>query len=370
MLPKILSRRAGLLAAAALALAAGACQPQPKAGETLRIYNWADYIDPALIKAFEAETGVKVVYDTFDSQEIVETKLLTGGTGYDVVSVANNKLPRLIAARTVRPLDKARLPGLSDFRPELMSRLARFDPGAAHASPYMWGSIGIGYNVEAVKKRLPGVAIDSWAVVFEPQNLARLADCGVTFLDASEDMFSVTLAYMGRDPNSTAPADYAAAADKLLKVRPSVRKFTSSEYLNGLASGDVCVAVGYSGDILQARQRAAEAGQGEVAYVLAKEGTQVFFDTFVIPADAPHPEAAHKFLAFLQRPEIIARASNYTQFANASLAATPQVDAEVRNNPNIYPTPQVLARTFVSTGKDPATARAINRQWTRVVTGR
>ena len=356
----------------ATALAVAACSPQgDKAGDTLRIYNWSDYIDPELLTEFTKETGIKVVYDTFDSNEVLETKMLQGGTGYDLVVPSNHNLPRYITAGAIQKLDKAQLPGLEKLSPDLMKHLAAFDPGHEYAVPYMQGTVGIGYNVDAVAKRLPGVKIDSWKVVFDPANLAKLKDCGVYFLDAPEDMYAVALNYLGKDPNSTSPADYQAATQMLMKVRPSVRKFHSSEYIDALANGDICVAVGYSGDVLQARDRADEAKNGvKVAYAVPREGSQVWFDVFTIPKDAPNTTAAHRFMTFMLRPEIIARASNFTQYANANDAATPMVDEEIRNDPNVYPTPEVAQRLFVTTTKDPELLREVNRQWTRVLTGR
>ncbi|MFN3584388.1 polyamine ABC transporter substrate-binding protein [Phenylobacterium sp.] len=342
-----------------------------KVSSELRIYNWTDYIDPALLDEFGKETGLKVTYDTFDSNEVLETKVLQGNTGYDLVVPSNHNLPRYIAAGAIQPLDKSKLPGLSNLSPEMMRLLAPFDPGAKYAVPYMQGTIGIGYNKDAVAKRLPGVAIDSWAVVLEPKNLAKLKDCGVYFLDASEDMYAITLNYLGKDPNSTAIADYQAATDLLLKARPYVRKFHSSEYIDALANGDICVAIGYSGDVLQARIRAEEARNGvNIGYVIPKEGSQVWFDLFTIPKDAPNPDAAYRFIAFMLRPEVIARASNYTEYANANAAATKLVDPAIRDDPNVYPTPAVSRRLFVTTTKDQALLREVNRQWTRVLTGR
>jgi putrescine transport system substrate-binding protein len=227
-----------------------------------------------------------------------------------------------------------------------------------------------GYNVVAVAKRLPGVKIDSWAVVFDPASMAKLKDCGVYFLDASEDMYAVALNDLGRDPNSRDPKDYAAATDLLMKVRPYVRKFHSSEYIDALANGDICVAIGYSGDVLQAKRRAQDAKNGvKLAYVVPREGSQVWYDLFAIPADAPNPAAAYSFLNFMLKPENIARASNYTRYANANAAATRLVDASVRGDPAAYPPPELAKRLFVTTTKDQALLREVNRQWTRVLTG-
>jgi putrescine transport system substrate-binding protein len=361
--------------AAALALAA--CSPAAKkteapaaAGGTLHIYNWSDYIDPALLEQFTKETGIKVRYDTFDSNEVLETKVLQGQTGYDIVVPSNHNVPRYITAKAIQPLDRTKLPGLSNLDPAVMTHMAAFDPGGRYAVPYMQGTIGIGYNLDAVAKRLPGQKIDSWAVVFDPKNLAKLKDCGVYFLDASEDMYAVALNYLGKDPNSKAPADYNAATDLLVKARPYVRKFHSSEYIDALANGDICVAIGYSGDVLQAQSRAEEAkNKVRIGYAVPKEGSQVWFDVFTIPIDAPNASAAYSFLNFMLRPEIIARASNYTKYANANAAATKLVEASVRDDPAAYPPPELVKRLFVTTTKDQDLLREVNRQWTRVLTG-
>ena len=360
------------LSAAALGIAAlllGSCG-RGGAGD-LHIYNWSDYIDPAILTDFTKETGIKVVYDTFDSNEVLETKVLQGNTGYDLVVPSNHNLPRYISAGAVQPLDKARLKGLPNLWPEIMEYMEPFDPGAKYALPYMWGTIGIGYNKDAIASRLPGVAIDSWDVVFKPENLARLKDCGVYWLDASEDMYAVALNYLGRNPNSTDLADYKAATEMFMQARPYVSKFHSSQSIEALANGDICVAIGYSGDMLQAKSRAAEAGDKvHLDYVVPKEGSQVWFDVFTIPKDAPNPAAAYEFLNYMLRPEVIARASTFTEYANANKAATALVDPAVRDNPSVYLTPDQLHTLFVSASKDQTLLRDVNRQWTRVQTGR
>jgi putrescine transport system substrate-binding protein len=361
---------AAVLGLAALALAACGQKAAKAGGGELHVYNWSDYIDPALLDRFSKATGLKVRYDTFDSNEVLETKVLGGGTGYDLVVPSNHNLPRYIAAGAIQPLDKSKLKNLGNLDPQVMARLAPFNPGAKYAVPYMQGTIGIGYNTEAVARRLGDRAVDSWAVVFDPAVAAKLKDCGVYFLDASEDMFAVALNYLGKDPNSKDPADYRAATDLLMKVRPYVRKFHSSEYIDALANGDICLAVGYSGDVLQARARAEEAKNGvKLAYAIPKEGSQVWYDLFVIPKDAPNPEAAYRFLDFMLTPEVIARASDYTRYANANAAAKPLVSPEVRDDPNVYPPADVAKRLFVTTTKDQALLREVNRQWTRVLTG-
>jgi putrescine transport system substrate-binding protein len=365
----------GWIALAAV-LAVAACAPKTatkpagKAAGVLNIYNWSDYIDPALLKQFTAETGIKVRYDTFDSNEVLETKVLQGQTGYDIVVPSNHNVPRYIAAKAIQPLDKGQLKGLENLDPGVMSHMAPFDPGAKYAIPYMQGTIGIGYNTDAVSKRLGSAPVDSWAVVIDPKSLAKLKDCGVYFLDASEDMYAVALNYLGKDPNSRDPKDYAQATAMLAKLRPYVKKFHSSEYIDALANGDICVAIGYSGDVLQAKSRAEEAkNKVKLAYAVPKEGSQVWFDLFTIPADAPNAAAAYSFLNFMLRPEIIAKASNYTKYANANTAATKLVDPSVKDDPAAYPPPELARRFFVTTTKDQALLREVNRQWTTVLTG-
>jgi putrescine transport system substrate-binding protein len=355
--------------AGVMALAGCGGGGQPKGG-VLHIYNWSDYIDPTILADFTKETGTKVVYDTFDSVDVLETKVLTGNSGYDIVVPSNQYVPRFAAAKAIAPLDQTKLPNARNLWPQVMSYMAPFDPGAKYAVPYMWGTVGIGYNPAMVAKALPGVKIDSWSVLFDPANLARLKGCGVYFLTDPQDMFGSVLRYMGKDPNSKNPADYQAATDLLSKLRPDVRKFTNSENIEALANGDICIAIGYSGDMLQAADRAREAKHGvTLAYAIPKEGTQVWFDSFTIPADAPNPAAAHAFINYMLRPEVIARASNALHYANANAAATPLVDKAVREDPNVYLTPETFARLYVVTPKDQALLREVNRDWTRVTTG-
>jgi putrescine transport system substrate-binding protein len=359
------------LIGAVAALALTGCGKPADKPQVLHVYNWTDYIDPQILTDFTAETGIKVVYDTFDSNEVLETKLLTGGTGYDIVVPSNHNMPRYIQAKALAPLDFAKLPNAKNLWPDLMARMAPFDPGSKYSVPYMWGTIGIGYNVAAINKRIPNAPTDSWKLVFDPAYASKLQDCGVYFLDASEDMYAVALKYLGKDPNSTNPADYAAATAMMAKVRPYVRKFSSSEYLEALANGDVCVVIGYSGDIIQAQTRAAEAKNGvEIAYAIPKEGSQVWFDVMAVPVDAPNPDAAHKFLDYLLRPAVIAKASNYVAYANANQPSIPLLDAAVRDDPNVYPPPEVFQRLFVTTAKSADLSRAVNRDWTQVMTGR
>ena len=364
-------KRLTVAVAAVASLAMTGCGQAPVAKpKILHLYNWSDYIDPKILTDFTSETGIKVVYDTYDSNEILETKVLQGQTGYDIVVPSNHNIPRYITADAILKLDKSKLKNLGNLWPKIMAHMDPFDPGAKYTIPYMWGTIGIGYNPEALAKRLPGVKIDSWAIAFDPKILAKLQDCRVYWLDAPEDMFAVALNYMGKDPNSKSVADYKAAADMMSAARPFVRKFHSSQYIDALANGDICMAIGYSGDILQAKARAEEAGgKVKVAYAVPKEGTQVWFDVFAMPKDAPNTEAAYTFLDYMLRPDVIARASTFTKYANANAAATPLVTESVRNDPNVYLPDEVFNRLFVTTGKDEDLLRDVNRQWVRVQTG-
>ena len=285
----------------------------------VNVYNWSDYIDESVLADFTKETGIKVVYDVYDNNDIVETKLLAGGSGYDIVVPTDSNVARQIKAGTLMPLDKSKLPNLSHMWPIIMERMQTYDPGNQYAVNYMWGTSGLGLNAAKVKERLPDVPLDSWDLLFKPEYAAKLADCGIYLLDAPEDVIQNALVYLGLPPNSKDPADIEKAGALLQTIRPYIQKFNSSEYINALANGDICMAMGYSGDIIQARDRAAEADNGvEVTLVTPKEGALMWFDSFAIPADAPHPEEAYAFIDFMMRPEIAARNSNYVYYANGN----------------------------------------------------
>ncbi|MFL6947912.1 MAG: polyamine ABC transporter substrate-binding protein, partial [Xanthobacteraceae bacterium] len=306
------------LATALVLFAANVAQAQQK---RVNFYNWSDYIDPAVLKDFTRETGIEVTYDTFDANEILETKLLAGKSGYDVVVPTAYFLERQIKAGVFHKLDKSKLPNLANAWPDIAKRLAAYDPGNQYAVNYMWGTTGIGYNVNKARDILgPDFKIDSWELVFNADNLAKFKDCGVYMLDSSDDIFPAALNYLGLNPNSKDAADLQKAADLVTKVRPSVRKFHSSEYLNALAGGEICLVVGWSGDVKQAQKRATEAKTGiEIGYSIPKEGAQMFFDNLAIPKDAKNPDAAHALIDYLLRPEIAARNSAYVSYANGNL---------------------------------------------------
>jgi putrescine transport system substrate-binding protein len=357
------------LSAATVALIAwtGAAQAQDR---VVNVYNWSDYIDDSIIEEFTKETGIKVVYDVFDSNEILETKLLAGGTGYDVVVPTGTFLARQIQAGVFQKLDKSKLPNLSNMWDVVAERTAVYDPGNEYSINYMWGTTGIGYNVKKVQDALGIEKIDTWDVVFKPENLAKLADCGVYMLDAPAEMIPAALKYLKLDPNSTDADELAKAEELLLSIRPSIRKFHSSEYINGLANGDICLAVGWSGDVFQARDRAAEADQGvAIDYSIPKEGAQMWFDQMAIPADAPHVEEAHEFLNYIMRPDVIAKASNYVFYANGNKASQALLDEEVIDDPAVYPDEETMANLFTTVPLDPKTQRRVTRIWTKIVTG-
>ncbi|MDF2235814.1 polyamine ABC transporter substrate-binding protein [Albimonas sp. CAU 1670] len=359
-----------LLAAAAAANVAGAAFAAEE--PVLNIYNWSDYIAEDTIEKFEAATGIKVTYDVYDSNEVLEAKMMAGSSGYDVVVPTGDFLARQIAAGVYQPLDKSLLPNLANMDAALMERLANFDEGNAHAVVYLWGTTGIGYNTAKIAERLGDDApTDSWSLVFDEANAAKLADCGITLLDAPTEVIPAAMNYLGLDPRSTKKDDIEAAEALLKTIAPHVRYFHSSQYINDLANGDVCLSVGWSGDIFQARDRAAEADNGvEIAYVIPKEGALMWMDTLAIPADAPHPENAHKFIDFVMDAQITADITNYVWYANANTASMDMVEAEIKEDPGIFPSDEAKQHLWTAMVYDAKTDRLVNRAWTSIKTGK
>ena len=357
------------LLAAIMALPAAA---QGTKSRIVNVYNWSDYIAPGVLESFTKETAVKVRYDTFDSNDMLEAKLLAGKSGYDVVAPTGYFLERQIKAGVFQKLDKAKLPNLANMWPEISERLAVYDPGNQYAVNYMWGTTGIGYNVKKARDVLGANAkIDSWDIVFKPENLAKFKDCGVHLLDSSDDILSAALQYLGLDPNSTIEADLQKAADLVMKIRPYVRKFHSSEYLNALASGEICLVVGFSGDVKQSQRRAAEAKNGiEIVYVIPKEGAQLWFDNLAIPRDAKNVAEANEFINYLQRPEVAAKNTNFIFYANGNLASQEFIDKVILDDKTIYPDETTTRRLYTISAHDPKTQRLMNRLWTRIKTGK
>jgi putrescine transport system substrate-binding protein len=339
---------------------------------SVNFYNWSNYMAPGVLEDFTRETGIKVVYDTFDANETLETRLLAGRSGYDVVVPTGYFLQRQITAKVFLKLDKSRLPNLANAWPVVTKQLATYDPGNNYGVNYMWGTTGIGYNIKMAQKILgPDAKIDSWDIVFKPENLAKFKDCGIHMLDSADDILPAALSYLGIDPNSTKQPDLEKAADLVIKIRPYVRKFHSSEYLGALASGEICFVVGWSGDVMQARSRAAEARNDiDIGYTIPKEGAQMFFDNLAIPADAKNVAEAYELINYLYRPDVAARNSDFLSYANGNLASQKLVDPKILNDRNIYPDEAAQQKLFVINARDPATQRIINRLWTRVKTGK
>lgn len=333
------------------------------------IYNWSDYIGPDTLADFTAETGIDVVYDVFDSNDVLEAKVLSGQTGYDLVVPTTNYMARQIQAGAYQKLDKSQIPNYDNLDMELMERLENFDPGNEYSVPYQWGTNGIGYNVGKIQEILGDDApVGSWDLVFDPQYASQLAECGITFLDSGNEIFPLILQYMGRDPYSRSVADYRAALNELNKVRPYIQYFHSSRYISDLANGEVCVSIGWSGDVFQAMWRAEEAENDvSVDYFIPEEGTVLWSDMMVIPADARNVEEAHEFINFVLEPEVAAGITNYVWYGSPVEAANPFIDPEILENPGIYPpegtelfTNEILPNSIM---------REITRSWTRFKSG-
>ncbi|HYG05167.1 MAG TPA: extracellular solute-binding protein [Stenotrophomonas sp.] len=343
--------------------------PEPK---VLNVYNWSDYIAEGTVPGFEQRTGIKVAYDVFDSNELLEAKLLAGGSGYDVVVPSLSFLGRQIQAGVFQPLDRSKIPNLANLDPAMMARIAQQDPGNRYAVPYLWGTTGIGYNVDKVTAAFGSTdVVNSWDLVFKPENIARLKDCGVTLLDTPSEIIPTVLHYLGEDPNSTDPAVIERGMQVLRRIRPYIRTFHSSQYIDSLAKGTTCLVIGWSGDVLQARDRAQEAGNGvQVGYSIPKEGALQFFDMIAIPKDAQHPDNAHAFINYLLEPEVAAANTNFVSYPNPVVKATPLIDAGIRDNKAIYPPPEVTAKLFALKVMPPEVDRLYTRLWSELKTGK
>ncbi len=363
-----------VLFAAAIALIFSGT-PAAVGKEVLHVYNWSDYMDEGPggpVSVFEKQTGIDVTYDVFDSNEVLEAKLLAGKSGYDVVFPSTNFIGRQITAGVFQKLDRSKLKNYKHLDEGILKVLESVDPGNKYSIPYMWGTTGLGYNVKKVQAAFGGKApVDSWDLIFKPENAAKLKDCGLVMLDDPSEILSLTLHYLGKDPNSMNKKDYTDAALPLLKsIRPYIKYFHSSQYINDLANGDICAVIGWSGDILQARDRADEAGAGvEVAYSIPKEGAGTWFDMIAIPADADNVDNAHKFLDFLMEPEVIAGITNYVSYPNGNADAFPFIDKEIREDKAIYPSAETMKGLFTMKNMPPKTSRVRTRVWTQLKTG-
>ncbi len=358
------------LTAAALAVAAlGACSGGKRPERVLHIYNWADYIGKDTIAEFERRTGIHVVYDTYDSDETLEAKMMAGDSGYDVVTTSTDYFSRQIKAGIYLPLDRARLPNWKNLDPEILAVEAVADPGNRHGVPFLRHVNGFAYNIAKVKARMADAPVDSLDMIFKPAVIAHFADCGVTFLDSAEDVLQLALNYLHLDPNTTSAADYKRAEELIMSVRPFIRTFDSTEYMNGLASEEFCISMSWSADYSNIRSRARSAGVDvPLAFTVPREGANASFDALLVPADAPHPDAAYEFLNYMLDPQVIAQVTNDIHYANDNLAANRYVHPDILNDPNVYPTPAMKARLYYSAEVSPALERIRTRTWTRIKT--
>ncbi|WP_291835695.1 polyamine ABC transporter substrate-binding protein [Limimaricola sp.] len=352
--------------AAALMIGAGAAT-----AETVRVYNWSDYIDESLLQKFQDETGITLVYDVFDSNEVLETKLLAGGSGYDVVVPSGTFLQRQIVAGVFQKLDFSQLPNDQYMWKLIKDRVAKYDPGNQYAENYMWGTTGLGINVDKVREILgPDAPTNSLSLIFDPKYVSKLAACGVQMLDAPSEIIPAALKYLGEDPDSHDPAVIAKVEPVLMAIRPYIQKFNSSEYINALANGEICAAFGWSGDVLQARDRAAEAGNGvNIAYEIPKEGALMWFDMMAVPADAPNPSGAMKFINFMMDPHNIAAASNYVYYANGNLESQKYLNPDVIGDTAIYPDAATMDNLYTTTPYEQSVQRVVTRLWTKIKSG-
>ena len=343
----------------------------PAEEKRLFIYNWTDFIGPGTVAKFESLTGIKVTYDVYDAEETMEARLMAGSSGYDVVSASTDFFSREIKAGVYIALDKSKLPNWKNLDPRVLAIQAAYDPGNAHAVPYLHSINGFAYNVDMIKARMKDAPVNSLDMLFKPEIVARFSDCGVTFLDSAEDVLQLALKYLGLDPNSTRREDFKAAEDLLLKVRPYIRSFDSSEYMNGLANREVCVAMSWSSDYALSQARARAVGvQLNLAFTVPKEGANQTFSSLLIPDGAPHPEAAYQFINFLLRPDVIADISNTIYYGNDNLASRPLVDPRILEDVTLYPTPEMEGRLYRSAEVSAATERIRTRTWTHVKTAK
>jgi putrescine transport system substrate-binding protein len=369
----VMAAAAVLGAAAAAMLSAcgsGAGSTPAREARELRVYNWADYIGKDTIADFEARTGIRVIYDTYDADETLEAKMMAGDAGYDVVSTSTDYFSRQIKAGIYRPLDKTLLPNWKNLDPGVLAIEAEADPGNRHAVPYLRHVNGFAYNIALIRARMADAPVDSLDLIFKPEIIRRFADCGVTFLDSAEDVLQLALNYLHLDPNTTRPEDYRQAEKLLLAVRPYIKAFDSTEYLNGLINSEFCISMSWSGDYATSRARARAGGiDVPLAFTVPKEGANGSYDAWLIPTDAPHPLAAHRFLNYMLEPQVIAAVTNYIHYANDNAAANAYVEPQILADPAVYLPPSVEARLYHSAEAGPALERLRTRTWTRIKTG-
>lgn len=355
-----------LTVSALVASVAGAAVAEDR---VVRIYNWSDYIGPDTLENFTAETGIDVVYDVFDSNDVLEAKVLSGQSGYDLVVPTTDYMARQIQAGAYQKLDKSKITNWDNLDEDLLARIENYDPGNEYGVPWQWGTTGIGYNVDKIQEILGDDApIGSWALLLEPEYASKLAECGITILDSANEVMPPVLQYLGLNPNSLSRADYAKAEDKLMEIRPYVKYFHSSRYISDLANGNVCLSIGWSGDVFQAMWRAEEADNGvTVDYYIPREGAPMWSDMMVIPADAQNVEEAHEFINFVLRPQVAAGITNYVWYGSPVEAARPYIDQEILDNPGIYPEEGTELFTFEVLPN--SILRTMTRSWTKIKSG-
>ena len=371
-------RRTAILAlgiASALFLSAcgggkSAAGADDRSSKVLNLYIWSDYLAPNTLSDFEKQTGIKIHVAYYDTNETLETKLLAGSSGYDIVVPTASYFERLIKAGAFTALDKTRLPNLKNMDPELMQKVKQNDPDNGHGVIYLWGTNGIGYNEKMVKAVMPDAPVDSWRMVFDPAVASKLAKCGISVLDSPAEMLRAVYSYMGKDPNSQNADDLVQAEAIMTKIRPYISSINSSGYIEALANGDICVAVAYNGDVMQSRDRAKEANKGiEIKYALPKEGSIIWFDMLAIPKEAPNLESAYAFMNYMMTPQVIADVSNFKRYADANAAAQPLVLPAVKDDAAIYPTPAQREHLTLQSSDSAEQTRAITRIWQKFKTG-
>jgi putrescine transport system substrate-binding protein len=358
------------LGAAALLVPHAAAPALADEEKVLNLFNWSDYRAEDTLDNFTKQTGIKVVEANYDSNEMLEGKLVAGHSGYDVVVPSGFFLQHQIPIGLYQKLDKSKLPNLKNMDPAIMKATEAFDPGNQYAVDYMWGTTALGYNVDKIKAAMPDAPLDSWDLLFKPENAAKFKDCGITVLDAPSEVIAIALNYLGLDPNSEKQEDLDKAEKLLDGIKPYIRKFDSSGYIDDLANGDACLSIGYSGDVYIAKSRAEEAKTGvNIQYVIPKEGTIEGFDMLAIPADAPHPENALAFINYIMEPQVTADISDAVFYANGNKAAFPLTDKAITSDPNIYPPADIAAKLTPLEAHSQGFTRLLTRAWTRIKTG-
>jgi putrescine transport system substrate-binding protein len=358
------------LAALSGGLALPYIRPSWAQAGSVNVYNWSDYIGETTLADFEAETGIGVVYDLYASAEEMQAKMLAGSTGYDVVLMAGISMPQFIAAGVYQKLDRTKLPNFANLDPAILKVVEGYDPGNLYAAPYMWGSVGFAFNVDMIRERLPDADLTDLATVFDPANAEKLADCGISILDSPTDIGFMVMSYLGIDPNTAGPAEYAKMAEAFAQIRPYIATFDNSNYLTAIPNGELCVINSWSGDYGVAKARAEEAGIAiNLEYHVPKSGAPAWFDLWAMPADAPNVDQGHQFIDYLMRPEVIAACTNFTGYANANAAATPFLDPAIASDPAVYPDAETIARMYTPQPQTEEQDREITRAWAQVKAG-